>query len=263
MFKNFKFYEPNDGAEKGDLDESKDKPVDPMAAVKAVADQIATSIAALKQQPVQVVMPKAQDDPRAALAAEALTMNEKYNALCADGDYAGAAVLRDNFVARANAVGQGDPNDNPVVKTAVGLGKKHAKLDHKDIMAKYGDEVERVVNSLPVEKRILPDAWDRAVSEVKTNHFDELMAEVRTQATEEANKGFVTSGSQPGSRGRKADSDFGLDEIDKAAAEVCGVSPEAFSKRLKAAEDWDKLPFRERGADGYPVVSQVVKPGRF
>jgi hypothetical protein len=231
-------------------------------AVKAVADGIKQAMEEARKSAVPVVV--APTDPRAALAAEAIKVNENYDALCADGKYAEAQAMRDSFMAKANQATQGDPSANPLVKTAVGLGKKAAKIDHGPIMAKYGDEIERYVNSLPVEERIQPDAWDRAVSNVKSTHFDDILKESTEAAVKAATSDFVAAGAQPGSRGRKSGTAPGLDELQLMACEMTGISPEAYSKRLKAEEEYDKIPARQRGAfEGYPTVSDEVKPGRF
>ena len=259
--KNLKYFEPNDGADPGG--DPADKPAEPttLDAVKLVADKIADAIAANRVAPAPVVV---SSDPTVALAAEAAKVNDDYNALMADGKYADAAAMRDSFMARANAASQGDPANNPFVRTAIGLGKKAAKIDYPDVMKKYGAEVEAAVNALPIGDRVQPDAWDRAVSTVKTAHFDEIIKAEREAAIAETTASFVTSGSQGGSRGRKDASANSLDELQLVAAEACGVSPEAYAKRVKAAEDYDKIPVKQRGSyEGYPVVSNEVKPGRF
>lgn len=257
FLKNFKFYDPDDAGGQGE-EKPKDTQLD---AVKAVADGIKAAIEAARATPAPAIAPT-KPDPRAALEAEAVKVNEEYNALMADGKYAEAANLRDSYKLKAAQAFQGDPSDSPLVKTAVALGKKAAKAEHGDIMSKWGSEVESIVNSMAVEDRISPDAWEKAVSQVKTNHFDELLEAAAAKKVSEG--GFIAPPSVPGSRGRKGSNDPGLDEVELIACEITGVTPEAYAKRKKEADDYDKIPLRQRGAyEGYPVAPATVTPGRF
>ena len=257
MLKNFKFYDPDDTGGQGD-ETPKPTQID---AVKAVADGIKAAIEAARIQPAPVAQVP-QTDPRAALEAEATKINEQYDALMADGKFAEAANLRDGFKLKVSQSTQVNADDDPLVKTAMQLGKKSAKLEYGDVMTKWGSEVEAIVKALPVQERIQPDAWDRAVSQVKTNHFQEILdAEVETRINK---GGFIAPGAQAGSRGKKQSDSYGLNEAELMACETTGVSPEAYAKRVKEAEAYDAIPLRQRGHyEGYPVVSNTVVPGKF
>lgn len=270
IFKNWKFYDPDDTGDGGD---GKDTAKPDQSAIladslKSVVDTFKAEIAAVRTAAPAPVKTEPVVDPRAALEARAQAVAKEVNELAANGDLAGGMAKFAQFQAEAAQFGRPDPNNDPLVKAGTNLGKRLAVKEHKEIFDKWGTEVEEIVNAMPVTDRIQPDAWDRAVSQVQTRHFQELRDEaVAAAVEEEIKKRFGNAPpSAPGSRGKGANAgaQVNLDEDELFFANLMGVSAEAYAKNKKAADDWDKKPFSERGRDrGYPLVPQTVTPGRF
>jgi hypothetical protein len=133
-------------------------------------------------------------------------------------------------------------------------------------MSRWGEEVRRAVDSMPLEERVHPNAWDRAVRDVRANHFTELMDEQVTTRVAEARKTFAPPPSGPGSRGsrRLEGAAAKLSEEQVWGADLCGVAPDVYAKELARETAYDALPFKERGPfPGYPLVGNDVKPGGF
>jgi hypothetical protein len=267
----FAYFEPDDGAAAGDTPAATPAPATtvPADAVKAVADQIRLAIEAGRTAAAPAAPADTQADSIRALEAESDKIAKDYDQLCAEGRFSEGQALMTRFQQKVNRTVGGDGSNNPTVKVAVALGEKAARVEHKDIMAKWGDEVRRAVDSLPIDERILPDAWDKAISRVKTNHFDEILAAAKTAFIEEHKKSFVPPPSAGGSRSRSLEGAAAkLDEVQLWAADLCGVSPEDYAKSLKFQEDFEKLPLRERGPfDGIPVLTEAkgarIAPGKF
>lgn len=251
----------------GTSDEKPDKD----AALRDVAATIREAIAAARVPATPVVaIPAAPAGPSDALIreleAESATVNAKINELANSGDVAGAFVVRDQFNAKVARLTAAPQADNTLVKTAVAVGERLARSENKDLFKRWGTEIRDIVNSMPLDERVQPDAWDKAVTRVKSNHIDELIAESSAAAVAEARKGFVPPPSAPGSRGaRRLDGAASkLSEEQLWAADLCGVSPDEYAKSVAAEQAYDALPFKERGPfPGYPVVETHVQPGKF
>lgn len=221
---------------------------------KAIADAIRSGLSSV----VESVRP-APVDPRAAardmLEKEAAQVNERYDALCADGKFAEAQNLRDNFIRKANSLHTPSLDDDPTVSTAVEIGERLAKAEHKDIMKRWGDEVRREVMSMPANERIKPNAWDRAVDRVRTSHIDEIINE-RVDAGVAARRAEFVPPESGETRSRKREGAAAKLTEDQAwGQELTGVAPEEFIEHLKIEEEFDKRPMSQRGPGyGYPIM---------
>lgn len=261
-------YEPDDrasgaaGGDGADNAENTQQP-NPLEAVKQIADTFRDEIKAMRTaQPAPVAPAPNPTDPHAALRAEGAEMVKKYNEMCANGEFAEATIMMDQFKEKVAAATRGSADDDPTVKAAMSFGRRAAAKDHAAVFEKWGNEVDAIVKRMPVQERIQPDAWDKAVREVQMNHFDEVVNE----RIEGERKKFTPAPAAPGSRGRQQNSSPMLTEEEAFFAELCGVSPERYAFRVKEAEEYAKKPFRERGnlSDGFPLMPDgPVKPGAF
>lgn len=238
--------------------------------LKSVADSIRQAIlearAVAPPAPAIPVNTGASDASRRALEEEGIAVNTKFNEMVNAGQAAEAMSMRENFVQKVNRAYAQPAEESTIVKTAVMLGERAARTEHKDVMSRWGDEVKRTVDALPLEERVLPDAWDKAVSRVKTSHFSELLEEQVTTRVAEARKQFTPPPVVPGSRGarRLEGAAAKLDEGQLWAVDLCGVTAEDYVKQIAKEEAYDALPFRERGPfPGYPVLENVVERGKF
>jgi hypothetical protein len=275
-----KFLHDPDGSGTGDPNPEGDPPTppDPNASLKTAVDSIRDGIkqaieasrAPVQAAPVQPSMGPTQATQQ-ALAVEADRVNAQVDELFASGKAAEAMSIRDAFVQKANRAMQADPNDNAIVKTAVQLGERVARTEHKTIMDRWGDEVRRAVDAMPLEARVLPNAWDAAVAAVRSNHFTEILDEtVATRVAEEKAK-FVPPPNAPGSRGHRTLTGLAskLSEEQVWGADITGVTPDEYAKEVANEAKFDALPFKERAKfPGYPVIdeargNQRVAPGKF
>jgi len=274
MRRNHQFFYNTDDAASGTgdgTDETTDTPAKTDAPdLRAVVDGIKAAIAESRQAAVPVApivpAPVDYDARRQALITEGEAINARVNELAAAGDMAGALAIRDEFNAKVNRSLAAPAGDSTMVKTAVQVGERLARTEHKDIMSRWGDEVRRSVEALPLDERVQPDAWDRAVAKVRTNHFDELMSEAVNGKVEEMKRTFVPPPSAPGSRGNRALTGAAakLDEVQLYASDLCGVTPEEYAAQVKREETYDALPFKQRGPfPGYPVLDGPVTKGSF
>jgi hypothetical protein len=271
-FERSKMYDPDEPGGTGDpaTDPDAGEPTPGTSDLKSVADSIRQAIlearAVTPPAPVIPVSTGASDAARRALEEEGITVNAKFNEMVNAGQAAEAMAMRESFVQKVNRAYAQPAEDSAIVKTAVMLGERAARTEHKDVMSRWGDEVRRAVDALPLEERVLPDAWDKAVSRVKTNHFSELMDEQVNARVAEAKKQFVPPPIAPGSRGarRLEGAAAKLSEEQVWGADLCGVDANEYAKELAREVAYDALPFKERGPfPGYPIVSNDVKPGGF
>lgn len=269
------FYDPDGtgGGGNGDPDpDPKSKGAVADDTIKAVADAIKQAVESGRSTPPAPISVAPVDDRAAKvrdLEAEAVKVAEQADALFAEGKGTQATAILKQFdqkVARTLAT----PTDNdPVIKTAVALGKRVAQVAHPDVMNRWGSEVERAVAAMSPEERISPDAWDKAVTTVKANHFQELLDEATNARVEEARKSFVPPPSSSGRvnrvlKGKAAE----LSEEQLAAADACGVTPEEYVTQIDREAAYDRLPAKVRGPGaGYPIIddqgAQRVAPGKF
>lgn len=265
MFRNFKFYEADDGGADGapPVPEKKESTADVVkAAVESVAAEFRKTLTASKPEPV--VVPSAGVDIE-ALKREAVEVNTKVDELFAEGKAAEAMRIRDEFFAKVNRQAQGDPAANPLVQAAFKHGVRSAKAAYPELYKAYGSEMESYVKSLPVERQVDPDAWDEAAERVRARHFDDLMAAERTKIEDDVKSKWNVPPVPGGSRGSSTVAGVKLDDDQQLAIEMLNVKPEAYAAEVKRAEEYDKLPVRQRGRfDGYPVMdNSPVVPGRF
>lgn len=264
-------YDPDDPGGTGDPgDPAVVTPPAPAPDLKAVSDSIRAAILESRAPVAPTVAPVATPGPseavRAALTAESATVNTKFNEMVNAGQAAEAMAMREEFAQRAGRLLATSPEDSPIVKTAVALGERVARTEHAAVMSRWGDEVRRTVEALPIEERVLPDAWDRAVSRIKANHFDELLNEQVTARVEEARKTFTPPPMPSGSRGaRRLEGPAAkLSEEQLWGADLCGVDPKDYAAEVAREAAYDALPFKERGPfPGYPLLENTVKPGQF
>jgi hypothetical protein len=265
--------DPDGGGAQGDPDpDPLDAPVktDPaIDAAKAVADGIRAALAEARvATPPAPVVPAGPSmaDRQAALQREADDVNTRVDALSADGKFAEALALRDQFVRKANATLAPSIDDDVTVQTAVAIGERLAKAEHKDVMSKWGDEVKRAVAAMPAHERVRPDAWDRAVQTTKLAHFDEIMNE-RVETTIATRRAEFMPPDGASMRARKREGAAAkLNEDQLWGMDITGVDAEAYTKHLKVEEEFDKLPMSKRGPGyGYPIMepTATIKPGQF
>jgi len=274
----YRQYDPDDNGGQGDPDGQPETqpppPPPPSADLKSVADSIRQAILESRAAaPAVAPMPTfdTSASTRRALEDESAQVNVKFNELVNSGQAAEAMAMRDAFIAKANRALAPAQDESAIVKTAVALGERAARTEHKDVMARWGDEVRRAVEAMPLDERVNPDAWDKAVSRVKSNHFDEILNEHVTMKVEAARKTFAPPPSAPGSRGARVltGSAARLSEEQLWGADLCGVSADDYAKQLAREEAFDALPFRERAKfTGYPVLddprgNSVVEKGKF
>jgi len=270
-----RFHDPDDSGGQGQPDDDGTGTSTPAPAANDLKDVAASIRAAiLEARAVAPVAPAFAPAPvadnreatRRALLDEGAQVNAKFDELVNAGRASEAMALRDDFQRRANASLAAPQDDNVIVKTAVALGERAARNEHADVMKRWGDEVRRAVDGMPLDERVQPDAWDKAVSRVKTNHFDELFNERLTEKVEEAKRQFIPPPTAPGSRGTRPTTGAAskLNEEQLWGADLCGVDPAEYAKEFARETAYDALPFKERGPfPGYPLVSNVVKPGGF
>jgi len=245
-------------------------PPPPATDLKAVADSIRQAILESRAAtPIVAPQPISfgpSDATRRALEDESAQVNAKFNELVNSGQAAEAMSMREAFVQKANRALAPAQDENVVVKTAIALGERAARTEHKPIMSRWGDEVRRTVEAMPLEERVQPDAWDKAVSRVKSNHFDEILNEQVTAKVDAARKTFAPPPATPGSRGARqlTGAAAKLSEEQIWGADLCGVAADEYAKELARETTYDALPFKERGPfPGYPILSNDVKPGGF
>lgn len=274
-----RYFDPDDngdGAAKPDDPENTETPVgDPPppavppagADLKAVADSIKQAILESRGSGAPIAAPIADNSATIrALEAEAVTVNARINELANAGDVAQALAIRDQFNAKVARVTAAPEADNEIVRTAVTIGERLARTEHKDVMTRWGSEVTAIVNAMPLNERVNPNAWDRAVTRVKADHINELIDEQVNARVTEARKSFVPPPATPGARGaRRLEGPAAkLTEEQLWGADICGVEPAAYAAELKRETDFDALPFRERAKfPGYPLVGDKVTPGGF
>lgn len=271
----YRFYDPDDAGGQGDpaadgtpaTPETPPTPP-PVADLKAVADSIRAAI--LESRTPVAAAPVAavgvSDATRRALEEESVQVNARFDELVNSGKAAEAMAVREQFIQKANRLMAPAQSDNTMVRTAVAVGERLAKSEHKDVMSRWGDEVKRTVDAMPVEDRVSPDAWDRAVAQVKTAHFSELLEEQTTARVEAAKKTFAPPPVMPGARGSRALSGAAakLSEEQIWGADLCGVEPAKYAEELARETAYDALPFKERGPfPGYPILSDKIVPGGF
>lgn len=271
--------DPDDGGTGTGTGAITDPPVDPaapakpavdpaIAAATAVADGIRAALAEARTAAPAPVIPVGPSiaDRQAALQREADSVNTQYDALCADGKFAEAQNLRDGFIRKAAAALAPSDDDNVTVRTAVAIGERLARAEHRDTMAKWGDEVKRAVAAMPAAERISPDAWDRAIQTVKLAHFDEIVNE-RVDAGVATRKAEFMPPDGAMARTRKRDPLAArLTEEQQWGMDITGVTAEDYTKHAKIEEEFDKLPMSKRGPGyGYPVMdtATTIAPGKF
>ena len=274
----YRQYDPDDtgGAGATDPDTEPTEPTEPTpppppsADLKSVADSIRAAILESRAAaPAAAAVPVnfgPTDATRRALEDESAQVNAKVDELVNAGRASEAFAMRDAFINKANRMLSPAQDDSAIVKTAVALGERAARTEHKDIMGRWGDEVRRAVEAMPIDERVNPDAWDRAVSRVKSNHFDEILNEQVKQKVEAARKSFIPPPSAPGSRGSRplTGAAAKLSEEQLWGADLCGVDASTYAQELARETAYDALPFKERGPfPGYPLVGNDVKPGGF
>jgi len=275
----YRNYDPDDAGGMGDPNVvpvvDPPPPPPPSADLKSVADSIRQAILESRAA-APIAMPTAPTfdtaaATRRALEEESAQVNAKVDELVNAGRASEAFAMRDQFIQKANRALSPAQDDSAIVKTAVALGERAARTEHRDIMSRWGDEVRRAVEAMPLDERVNPDAWDKAVSRVKSNHFDEILNEHVTMKVEAARKSFAPPPTAPGSRGARplAGAAAKLNEEQLWGADLCGVSAEDYAKQLAREEAFDALPFRERAKfTGYPVLddprgNSVVEKGKF
>jgi len=281
---NWRSFDPDDPGGMGDVVDPDAPPQGnpltpappPATDLKAVADSIRAAILESRAStaPTVPTVPASfgpSDATRRALEDEAVQVNAKVDELVNAGRASEAFTMRDQFIQKANRALAPTEDENAMVKTAIALGERVARTEHKDIMGRWGDEVRRAVEAMPLGERVNPDAWDKAVSRVKSNHFDEIMNEHVTAKVEAARKSFAPPPTTPGARGSRPVTGAAarLTEEQLWGADLCGVTPEAYAAQLKREEDFDALPFKERSKfTGYPVIDDprgttTVEKGKF
>ena len=113
--------------------------------------------------------------------------------------------------------------------------KRLTMLDEstRDVMKKYGSEVEEIVNSMAPNEQLKPSAWKNACRLVKADHLEELFAEMQKVKEEEKTKpsnGVPMSASTvnsptPAVKRRKV---LTPEEIEDAAKD--GLDPKIYAK---------------------------------
>lgn len=187
------------------------------------------------------------------------------------GDYEAAI---DTVLGLQNEVNKLAPKadlaDNPVIKAGIATARREAKRENPEIFETYAAEVEAAVSKLSVEDRINPDAWDRAIREVKLDHLDDI-ADAREKRRKDATndgidldtlrRGAPTSGGSNRVRSRGVQT-IELDEDAKDAARQLGFTDKEYAAEVALTEAARIRKGKAR--DMVPILSdERPKPGRF
>jgi len=202
--------------------------------VKTLAETVARPAAAPPTDDRAARLKAAQDEYAAK--------REKANELAAAGDYAGATEEIATGIAALQAVSAVPATDQPAMRALVSQTKRLARAEHKDMFDSYGSEIETAIAALPVEEQINPDAWDRAVRDVKSTHIDDILAAraaAKDKELEEASAGrtFTTPVARGGRlpRALNDDGDVNADSLTadqlQMAADI-GFTPERYAKAV-------------------------------
>jgi len=228
--------------------------VDPsVEAVKSIAEEFKASLDSMREERASAGVPvpapatgPSPEETAKRLVAEQAEVTEKYNELCASGEYAQGAQMLLQFQQKVQQATQGDPSDSPAFKAMHSQARREASREHEDLFSKYGDEISAEVDSMPAGDRINPDNWDEAVRRVKARHVDEIVQERLDAAADEAaetakakarSQRFGPAPGAPGSRGAVGGTEeVELDEIAQEAAKMLGYSEEEYAELITAAE---------------------------
>lgn len=197
---------------------------------------------------------------------------DKANELAAAGDAAGAMEVMYQHILDQSASSTPVPEETAGYKAMYNNAKKLTKFEHKETFEKWGDEIEAEIARMPAEKRVLTDAWEEAIGNVRTRHVDDIIADAVARDRKE--HGFDPDTGvfiAPPSRSSNLDPNSpeakieNMSEDERGVAKSFGISNEDYVKQKELIDS-------ERRRGRYPLIEEKletdgrdlnIKPGSF
>ena len=260
--------------EDGTPKETQDPQGVPLDAVKELVDTFKETVKEMKSTPAPQLKSKpsavSEEDKAAKMRQEFDAVKEQVDEQAAAGSTAEAMLTMYNFITKAGAASAPDLENNPDVLARISLAKRAIRADHKEAFAKYGDEIENVISALPLQERVNPDSWERAIKEVRADHIDEIIEE-RTKAVleeqEESPKGTPTTPIAQRARGPRNASETTAADL---STEQLSVNEAAFGwdveRYAKAVDKYGKNLNRDGSValtEDPPGTEFQIEPGKF
>lgn len=266
---------------KPDDPNDKDVKVDPLKDLtegfKEMVSEVKDFVAASK--PATTAIPvldktEATAKRKADAQVEYEAKSKKANELIASGEGAEAMETYMTGVLALQAANAVDPEDTPQYKAGLASARKLSKADNKGMYDKYANEIEIEIAALPVDDRINPDEWDKAVNRVKAGHIDEILDARAAQNKEDIDKAEAQARETAQSplvalRGRGTQltdpdslSTENLSVEQRDAAEACGLTDEKYVEACKSYDEHTLKGGRVLFMNE-PTTGLKVKPGAF
>lgn len=182
-----------------------------------------------------------QPAPAPAPAPQQELTEEQWNQMMVDQP-ARAMALMAARVADARAQNL-DTRLSTMLRASTAIVEQQVAARHPEMFAEYGEEIRKVVSQFSPENQVDPGAWDTAISYVRGQHMDDIIAKrvqaelakagEAARATQAASAGFSGSGRRGTSTAapmRQPDNTYGLSPEQQKVAKEMGLSLKEYAK---------------------------------